>query len=347
MAISERAQRLLTLEEGIDIEFKRNANNIKGEDMAAFANSEKGGVILFGVDEITNEKGRQETKIVGCPVGDKPKLSILNTAQQCVPPLDVQIFVENENHKPFYRLEIPSGKNKPYSSSGGTYKIRQDGNKVAIHPQQLLNIFLQQESGKFINNFKEATKELKDDFDLLKQDVSSTFKNLKEIERTLTGGDGYAYFDKSVNAGPGKNFTLLLRKKGDYHLRNVILKIYDRGRFLHLSGWGKKNTKNSLTDRQIVSIADSSNYILKIGDLRLAANELQPIKIPFDYHSEDIKLSIVIIADNGAVRQELRIIKFNSEKRTAYQVSDSEGKILEKFYDEGFPLKEDGSIAWD
>jgi ATP-dependent DNA helicase RecG len=159
--ISAVAKKLLSKEETFDVEFKKNANNLNGEDFAAFANSDTGGTILIGVDEIKDAKGRQKGKVVGCPVGDKQKLALLSKAGQCVPPVPIVIYVENSATNPFYRVLIPSGINKPYCSSGGTYKIRRDGNTQPLQPHDLLRIFMHVESGKFLSKFKESTIELR------------------------------------------------------------------------------------------------------------------------------------------------------------------------------------------
>src|SRR5262249_10559769 len=127
--LSQRAKQLLSREEGFEVDFKRALSGLEAEDIVAFANSKAGGAILIGVDESKGADGRQAGIIVGCPVGDYDKRKILDKAHQCVPPVDVTVHVENRSDKAFYRLEIPSGPNKPYCTSGGTYKIRGDGRK--------------------------------------------------------------------------------------------------------------------------------------------------------------------------------------------------------------------------
>lgn len=184
--ISKRTSAILKSDESIDVEFKRNGNNLKGEDLVSFANSPHGGTILIGVDEYKDKDGRQKTKVVGCTISDENKIAIVSKAQQCSPTVEIEIIVENNDHTPFYRVEIPSGKNKPYSSSGGTYKIRKDGRKEALHPQDLLNIFMAEESGKFLQKFKESTielrKELQEQNDHLIQEM---FNNAEETENNL------------------------------------------------------------------------------------------------------------------------------------------------------------------
>ncbi len=157
--LSDRAKELLMREEGGDMDFKRSASAFKSDDLVAFANSSTGGVLLLGVDEMKDERGRQVGKIVGCKIDDDTKMTILNRAAGCFPPIDIEIYVENDDEIPFYRIEIPSGKNKPYCTSGGTYKIRDDGQNKTLDPTSLLELFMQQQSGIFMDRFREATKE--------------------------------------------------------------------------------------------------------------------------------------------------------------------------------------------
>ncbi|WP_102691519.1 AlbA family DNA-binding domain-containing protein [Rummeliibacillus pycnus] len=158
--ISERASILLNKEEGYDVDYKRNLKGLSVDDLVAFANSSKGGAILVGVDESINENGQQIGKVVGCTIGDKEKLTILNKASDCQPSVDVEIYVENEGDAPFYRIEIPSGEHKPYSTFKGTYLIRGDGRNLPLNRSRLLNIFLQEQSATFFSRFKIATEEL-------------------------------------------------------------------------------------------------------------------------------------------------------------------------------------------
>ncbi len=100
--ISKKAKKVLEMAETYDVEFKESGNNFKGEDLVSFANSEYGGTILIGVKEIKDKDGNQKGKVVGCSVGDKEKLSLISKAQQCSPPVDLEVFIENMNTTPFF-----------------------------------------------------------------------------------------------------------------------------------------------------------------------------------------------------------------------------------------------------
>lgn len=160
MSISRKSKALLDRQEGLDVDFKLTVRGIQATDLVAFANSDKGGTILAGVGEVEDLHSMQKGKIIGCPVGDKERLFILSKSESCVPPVEVNIVIENYARKPFYRIEIPSGKEKPYCTAGGTYKIRGDGRTNTLLPGRLLSLFLEKQSEVFLDRFREATKEL-------------------------------------------------------------------------------------------------------------------------------------------------------------------------------------------
>jgi hypothetical protein len=176
--LSKRAAQLLVREEGFDVDFKRSISGLEAEDIVAFANSKAGGAILIGVDESTGSTGRQVGIIVGCPVGDKEKRKILDKAHQCVPPINVTVHVENRADKPFYRVEIMSGPNKPYCTSGGSYKTRGDGRKNTLYPTSLLTLFLETEGGEFLRRFQQATSSLEQSVEHTKNRIISDLGDL-------------------------------------------------------------------------------------------------------------------------------------------------------------------------
>lgn len=163
------------MSEGIDVEFKESVGGVDSTDLVAFANSPEGGAILIGVHETKDENGLQRGEPVGIAIGDDSKLKIINKAMSCVPPVHVEVFAENLSDKPFYRLEVPPGPLKPYCSSGGTYKLRVDGRIRPLHPEALLDLFLQREGTKFRERFAEATQQIV-------ADLRSTLGSIEEIK---------------------------------------------------------------------------------------------------------------------------------------------------------------------
>ena len=184
--ISTRAAALLQKDEGIDVDWKRNTE-FKAEDLVAFANSAAGGVLLLGVDEIKGSNGRQVPKIVGCDVGDQARLTILNKAGDCAPPIQVQLFIENNSKAPFWRIEIPSGTHKPYCTKQGVYKVRGDGKNSPLLPEELLSLYLQEQGGRFSKNFKNATIELNNIIENLRMQVDRDLGDLHNTVEELRG----------------------------------------------------------------------------------------------------------------------------------------------------------------
>lgn len=182
--------KMINKEEGYEIEFKESLSGLKSEDIVAFANSKTGGIILIGVKDDADEKGRQIGTILGCQINDNGKLSILNKAQSCRPPVNIEITSAEINGASVYIIEIPSGEFKPYCTDGGTYRIRGDGQKRSIYPSELLSLFMESEKNKFINSFKEATTELEKNLLETKQQVlKETSVMIKELQ----------YFDKKIS----------------------------------------------------------------------------------------------------------------------------------------------------
>lgn len=189
--ISARAKVLLQMEEGFDVDFKKNTN-LSGEDLVAFANSMNGGTILLGVDEKTNEDGTQSGVICGCDVSDASKMSILNKANQCIPHVKISIHIENSNSIPFYRIEIPSSKTKPHCTQKGIYKTRSDGANKPLLPEELLRIYLDSESDTFLKKYTNATIEMRNELqDLHTKQMNSmwnsTFETQDNIQEAVGG----------------------------------------------------------------------------------------------------------------------------------------------------------------
>ena len=182
--ISRRAHTLLERREGNDVEFKSQLNGLDPCDIVAFANSRTGGTIFIGIAEDSDGDSIQNVEVVGCDVGDKEKQIILGKAQTCIPPVDVEIYVENLGAKPFFRIEIPSGPVKPYCTAAGAYKIRGDGRTNALYPGTLLSMFVEAESSRFLSRFKEATRELEDELKDLKEKLAAEFSNNRKAGRS-------------------------------------------------------------------------------------------------------------------------------------------------------------------
>lgn len=190
--LSEKAEVLLGSQESRELDFKESIGGLAADDLVAFANCASGGTILLGVRENQDEQGRQTAEIIGCEIGDRAKLSILGKAGSCVPPIELFVIVENcEGKKPFLRISIPSGAKKPYSTSGGTYKIRGDARNNPLTPDLLLALFMDTENAQFINRFSQATQELESSLHELKSrlltEMEEIYTHVDKLDRTLNG----------------------------------------------------------------------------------------------------------------------------------------------------------------
>jgi predicted HTH transcriptional regulator len=190
--LSEEVEVLLGSQESRELDFKESVGGLSSDDLVAFANSESGGTVLLGVRENKDKRGRQLAEIVGCDIGDRAKLSILGKAGSCVPPVEVLVILENrDGKKPFFRVEIPSGSNKPYSTSGGTYKIRGDARNDPLTPNRLLSLFVDTENARFIRRFSEATQDLEQSLHEMKgrllSEMEEIYDHVDNLDKTLSG----------------------------------------------------------------------------------------------------------------------------------------------------------------
>ncbi|MBZ9887311.1 ATP-binding protein [Mesorhizobium sp. BR1-1-3] len=155
---------LLQEGEGDRADFKRGPDGVSAEDLVAFANA-GGGAILAGVDERTGDGGAQVGIVVGCDVGDGTILQIANKALGCIPPVAINVSIESDDGTSFLRIDVPSSATKPHYTPKGIYCTR-DGRRIrALHPTELLKIFLESEARAFAERFEAAagrmTKELR------------------------------------------------------------------------------------------------------------------------------------------------------------------------------------------
>jgi len=176
--LSKRTRLMLQKQEGFDVDFKQSLSGLETSDLVAFANSEQGGTILVGVDEVDGIKGVQRGKVVGCKITDGEKLKILNKAEECIPPVEINIFIENLNYLPIFRIEIPPGKEKPYCTRKGLYTVRGDGRTMPLIPERLLSLFLEKQGEKFIDKFRVAASSLENQLDQLKDKMDTKLNDI-------------------------------------------------------------------------------------------------------------------------------------------------------------------------
>jgi len=120
-ALSKATKAFLLAGESERVDFKRTPDGVSTDDLVAFANTDIGGNILIGIEEVAHQDGSQRGHVVGCDVGDQAILQILNKATNCIPPLAIEIHIENLDARPILRIEIPSSENKPHCTPKGVY----------------------------------------------------------------------------------------------------------------------------------------------------------------------------------------------------------------------------------
>jgi predicted HTH transcriptional regulator len=132
--LSAVTRQFLVAGEGQLVDFKRSSDGISAEDLVAFANAAEGGTILAGVGEQT-VAGAQVGVILGCDVSDNAVLQLLNKAISCLPPVSIDIVIENLNDKPILRVTVSPSKTRPHCTPKGVYCRRDGARNRALHPE--------------------------------------------------------------------------------------------------------------------------------------------------------------------------------------------------------------------
>ena len=191
-SITAATRRLLAGEEGRDVDFKARPDGIKAEDFVALANA-RGGILLVGVEEQKDKKGKQFGVIVGCSINDRTRQGFISTAASCHPSIDIKVYVENSgSDMPIYRIEVPEGTEKPYCTSSGLYKIRAEGQNVAIDPPLMKAIILEREADEFVARFKAAGDTLIEQINQVYEDLGEQISRVEQAASEAADAAGNA-----------------------------------------------------------------------------------------------------------------------------------------------------------
>ncbi|MDX0979870.1 hypothetical protein GOE03_28375 [Sinorhizobium medicae] len=175
--LSSLSRTLLSEGESEHVDFKRSPDGVSADDLVAFANSDSGGHILVGVDEQT--VGNTQIGVVrGCDVSDASILQILNKAVSCIPPVSMDVFIENLNAKPILRIAVASSATKPHCTPKGIYCRRDGSRNRPLHPNELLKIFLDTEARAFAERFESAAGRIAEDLSELEDTLDKSIKNM-------------------------------------------------------------------------------------------------------------------------------------------------------------------------
>lgn len=301
--VRKHTRSLLDGSEDEEVDFKKSVSSLENIDLVAFSNSPTGGYILIGVDEVKTGKNLQRGKIIGCTTSDRNKRKILDKAGSCRPSIKAEVVVENTNDKPFFHVHIPSGEDKPYCTSGGTYKIRDNGRNRSLTPKELLAMFLSLESDKFIERFREATEELSKDIESLRFNLSQKIKsNLTELSSDIEDH----IHDTKNNIAEGLESILSEIEDMDHYISQHLSSIYD-----HVEN------ANHLADDAMAFSEETLGGIRElereVGNVQNSLHEL---------HSEVDLLSKVLTEELGVSEKMYRLRwKKDIKKRIRYYVT--------------------------
>jgi hypothetical protein len=177
--LSKLTRELLAEGESVRSDFKRLPDGISADDLVAFANSEAGGSILAGVDEHIVDKA-QIGLVRGCDVSDATVLQVLNKAVSCIPPVSIDVYIENLDDKPILRVEVPPSHTKPHCTPKGVYCRRDGARNRPLHPSELLRLFLDSEASVFAARFEVAAERITADLSNLEASLDSSIKSMSD-----------------------------------------------------------------------------------------------------------------------------------------------------------------------
>lgn len=183
--LRDETRRMIRGEEGFDVEFKETVAGLESGDLVAFANAE-GGTILLGVGEISSGNGTKTGEIIGCETGDEPILSVRNKANNCRPPVEIEITEEYTNEASIYRINVSEASRKPVCTIGGTYKIRRERSKAGIDPELMTSLILQREEAEFLARFREAGQTIIEHLEEVEARLGQMIREVEDAAREAT-----------------------------------------------------------------------------------------------------------------------------------------------------------------
>ena len=268
-ALSKITKALLLAGESERADFKRAPDGVSADDLVSFANTEAGGNILIGIEEIADPAGAQRGQVVGCDIGDQTILQILNKATNCIPPLAVEIHIENLSAKPILRIEVPSSENRPHCTPKGVY-CRRDGSRIrALHPPELLKIFLDKEAGAFASRFESAAQNISKSISALDFSLTATVNSIKN-----TLGSTESLLDDTEST---LGTILAFAKKIDGEVQDASTRLRTIFRQDNREDPIRARTEKALLDRVVEQLSkDSKLFKAAASGQRLSVNSQRP-----------------------------------------------------------------------
>lgn len=338
MAIKKRTKNLSALTRALLAEgesgrsdFKRIPDGISADDLVAFANSDGGGQILAGIDEQTIDKA-QIGVVRGCDVSDAAVLQVLNKAVSCIPPVSIDVFIENLDDTPILRVEVPPSQTKPHCTPKGVYCRRDGARNRPLHPTELLRLFLDSEASAFAARFEAVAEHLTDELSSLQSSLDSSIKSMSDqlgwaefqlgdTESTLDTIQGLV---ATLNIDTGKANSRLralfrqdkredpVRKKARLQYVNALIKEIreDKDLFAHVVAGGELSLKSEqpedsdMTDedaKQLLQIA-----IRHVHDAERDKKYQIIVKTPKSCSDDELDQFAAKVADGGEVANGVR-----------------------------------------
>ena len=125
----EKLPLILSQPEGQFTEFKESTSKSISRELVAFSNS-GGGCVVVGVND--------EGKVVGISDINEEKSKIETIARNCDPSISVNISSHEEKGKTILLIDVPEGKDKPYSCSSGFF-LRSGANTQKMKRDEIID----------------------------------------------------------------------------------------------------------------------------------------------------------------------------------------------------------------
>ncbi len=247
--------------EGLKIEFKESVDKSIAKEIVAFSNS-IGGRIFLGVTD--------NGEVKGINVTNELKSQIMDIANNCDPSIKIKISTLNK----ILIVEVPEGKNKPYSCSSG-FHLRMGASSQKLSRDEILEFSISEGRKTFDEQWNERFY-YPDDFDLekLKEYLKETKLSPKLDTESILINLGVAKKEQRLqfnNAG----ILFFAKEPARFFLTTkVVCAEY------------ATNEKTNILDRKIFdegvlkNIQSSINYVTKHIDTRFEIESAKRVEIP-------------------------------------------------------------------
>ncbi|MDR1980602.1 MAG: putative DNA binding domain-containing protein [Tannerellaceae bacterium] len=209
MLTPEETKSIASSGEGYNADFKVSIPSKVRElsrEVCAFANSE-GGYILIGIDN--------KNRIVGVAIDNTQRSAIQDAIRDISPSINVNTYRVDIDGKTVWVMDVPSGKDKPYVTSGAIY-VRESANSQKLTTAEEIRSFFQSSNRIYFDAVPCPRFNIKEELDkknfkqfLLASSISGNVSTQQILNNLQT-------FDESSNPG-----GLLLGVKKDFGKKSM------------------------------------------------------------------------------------------------------------------------------